>query len=126
VTFAGGVDDRRKNELLRQSKLGISLSYEEGWGLSICEYLAAGLPVVAYRLPVFAQVFTGQLDEVGLGDWREAAARTVAWLSDERKRRERAEAGRRFIGRYDYREVARKELAALQSVVERRVTGRGR
>jgi glycosyltransferase involved in cell wall biosynthesis len=59
VTFTGGVDDRRKNELLRQSKLGISLSYEEGWGLSICEYLAAGLPVVAYRLPVFAQVFTG-------------------------------------------------------------------
>ena len=124
VTFAGGVDDRRKNELLRQSKVGISLSYEEGWGLSICEYLAAGLPVVAYRLPVFAQVFTGQLDEVDLGDWREAAARTVAWLNDERKRQERADAGRRFIRRYDYREVARKELAALQSAVERGVTGR--
>ncbi len=118
VTFTGGVDDRRKNELLRQSKVGISLSYEEGWGLSICEYLAAGLPVVAYRLPVFAQVFPGQLDEVGLGDWREAAARTVAWLGDERKRRERAEAGRRFIVQYDYREVARNELAALAAACE--------
>ncbi len=124
VTFAGGVDDRRKNELLRQSKVGISLSYEEGWGLSICEYLAAGLPVVAYRLPVFAQVFTGQLDEVDLGDWRAAAARTVAWLSDEGKRQERADAGRRFIRRYDYREVARTELAALQSAVEQGVTDR--
>ncbi|MCL4178305.1 MAG: glycosyltransferase family 4 protein [Verrucomicrobia bacterium] len=118
VTFTGGVDDRRKNELLRQSKVGISLSYEEGWGLSICEYLAAGLPVVAYRLPVFAQVFPGQLDEVDLGDWREAAARTVAWLGDERKRRERAEAGRRFIVQYDYREVARNELAALAAACE--------
>jgi glycosyltransferase involved in cell wall biosynthesis len=113
----GGVDDRRKNEWLRQSKMGISLSYEEGWGLSICEYMAAGLPVVAYSLPVFAQVFPGQLDEVRLGDWREAAIRTVAWLRDERKRQERAEAGRRFIVQYDYREVARNELKALCGAV---------
>jgi glycosyltransferase involved in cell wall biosynthesis len=125
VTFTGGVDDRRKNELLRESKLGISLSYEEGWGLSICEYLAAGLPVVAYRLPVFAQVFPGQLDEVGLGDWREAAVRTVAWLKDDRKRQQQAEAGRRFILQYDYRQVARNELAALQQALERRSPLRG-
>jgi glycosyltransferase involved in cell wall biosynthesis len=125
VTFTGGVDDRRKNELLRESKLGISLSYEEGWGLSICEYLAAGLPVVAYRLPVFAQVFPGQLDEVGLGDWREAAVRTVAWLKDDRKRQQQAEAGRRFILQYDYRQVARDELAALQQALERRSPLRG-
>jgi glycosyltransferase involved in cell wall biosynthesis len=119
ITFTGGVDDRRKNELLRQSKLGISLSYEEGWGLSICEYMAAGLPVVAYRLPVFGQVFPGQLDEVDLGDWRAAAVRTVAMLKDGELRRERGEAGRRFIMRYDYREVARKELSALQGAVQR-------
>jgi glycosyltransferase involved in cell wall biosynthesis len=126
VTFTGGVNDRRKNELLRRAKVGVSLSYEEGWGLSICEYMAAGLPVVAYRLPVFEQVFPGQLDEVGLGDWREAAVRTVGLLKDEDKRRERAEAGRRFIVRYDYREVARNELAALQKPSESPLDSRGR
>jgi glycosyltransferase involved in cell wall biosynthesis len=118
VTFAGGVDDGRKNELLQQSRVGISLSYEEGWGLSICEYLAAGLPVVAYRLPVFEHVFPGQLDEVDLGNWRAAAERTIAWLNDEPRCRARADAGRQFIARYDYREVARRELAALQALFE--------
>ncbi len=118
ITFTGGVDDSRKNELLHMAKVGISLSFEEGWGLSICEYLAAGLPVVAYGLPVFKHVFPSQLDEVQLGDWQGAARKTIALLGDERRRRERAEAGRRFIVRYDYREVAKAELAALQETVD--------
>jgi glycosyltransferase involved in cell wall biosynthesis len=126
VAFAGGVVDHRKNELLRQSKVGISLSFEEGWGLSICEYLAAGLPVVAYRLPVFEHVFPGQLDEVDLGDWGAAAERTIEWLKDEPRRRARAVSGRQFIARYDYREVARRELGAMQALFENQGSSRKR
>ena len=116
VTFTGGVSEARKNELLNQAKIGISLSYEEGWGLSITEFMASSLPVVTYQLPVYDEVFPGQLERVNLGDWRAAAARTVGLLGNEAKREELGRAGRAFVQRYDYREVAGKELEALAAV----------
>jgi glycosyltransferase involved in cell wall biosynthesis len=115
VTFTGGISEARKNELLVQAKVGITLSYEEGWGLSITEFMASGLPVVAYQLPVYDEVFAGQLERVNAGDWRAAAARTLALLGDEARREELGRAGRAFVRRYDYRAVAAKELAALQA-----------
>ena len=117
VTFTGGISEAEKNQRLREARLGISLSYEEGWGLSITEFMASCLPVVTYQLPVFDEVFPGQLERVPLGDWRAAAARTVDLLADEAKRKQLGSANRAFIRRYDYREVAARELAALQDAV---------
>lgn len=113
--FTGGIDEQRKNALLAQCRLGLSLSYEEGWGLSVTEFLAMGLPVVAYALPVFEDVFPGQLELVKAGD-REAAARAVTdLLGDEGRLRERGAAGREFARKYDYRQTAVEELQALEA-----------
>jgi glycosyltransferase involved in cell wall biosynthesis len=111
--FTGGIGEAEKNRLVAGSKVGLSLSYEEGWGLSINEFLAAGLPVVAYDLPIFAQVFPGQLDLVPMHDASAAAKRIVRLLEDESLRREKAQRGREFIQRYDFREVAKAELGPL-------------
>src|SRR4029078_9877103 len=53
VTFTGGVPELEKNRLLADSKIGLSLSFEEGWGLSVNEYLATGIPAVVYDLPIY-------------------------------------------------------------------------
>lgn len=116
VEFTGGVSETRKNELVRQARVGLSLSFEEGWGLSINEFLAAGLPVVAYDLPIFAHVFPGQLDLVRPGDRAGFADKLLVWLADESARWERGRAGREFVKRYDYREVAGQELEVLLSL----------
>lgn len=115
VTFTGGIGEREKNGLLSRCRLGVSLSYEEGWGLSVLEFLASGLPVVAYELPVFAHAFPGQLELVKLGDWQTLAQCALRLLSDETECVRRSEAGRRFVERYDFRQVARQELEALQA-----------
>lgn len=119
VTFTGGISENKKNELLAQSRIGVSLSYEEGWGLSVTEFLAAGLPVAAYELPVFRHIFPGQLVPVPPGDWRGLAREVTALLADESRQRALGNAGRQFAQRYDYRQVAKEELAALQAVVNR-------
>jgi glycosyltransferase involved in cell wall biosynthesis len=124
--FTGGINDARKNEELRRARVGISLSREEGWGLSVTEFLAAGLPVVACHLPVFDHVFPGQLELVPPGDWRAAAVRTVELLRDEKRRARRGAAGRDFIRRYDYRTVARAELEALEPSAAGPQPGSGR
>ncbi|MCL5096301.1 MAG: glycosyltransferase family 4 protein [Candidatus Omnitrophica bacterium] len=116
VTFTGGIGEEEKNARLAQCRVGMSLSFEEGWGLSITEFLAAGLPVVAYELPVFGLVFPGQLDLVKAGDKQRLARQILALLNDEARRRSRGQQGRKFIERYDYRQVARNELASLEEL----------
>ena len=123
VTFTGGVGETEKNTLLVQARVGLSLSFEEGWGLSINEFLGAGLPVVAYDLPIFGQVFPGQLDLVKPGDRSGAAKKVLALLEDELQQREQGGRGRDFVARYDYRKVAQVELQALQSAVSKARNG---
>lgn len=120
VMFTGGISDAEKDALLPQCRVGLSLSREEGWGLSVTEYLAVGLPVVAMHLPIFDHVFPGQLDLVPLGDAPRAAIRVLHWLEQPEAARRQAEQGRRFVERYDYRAIAEAELAALTAAIERR------
>lgn len=114
ITFTGGIPDAQKNRLMTQCRVGLSLSREEGWGLSVTECLGFGMPVVAMHLPIFDHVFPGQLDLVPMGDTEQCAARVLHWLKDEPARLRQARQGRDFIERYDYAPVAREEMAALQ------------
>lgn len=119
VTFTGGISDAEKDALLASCRIGLSLSREEGWGLSITEFLALGLPVVAMDLPIFQHVFPRQLDLVLPRDAVAAATRVLFWLEHPELANQRAVHGRNFVTRYDHREVAQQELAALKSAVER-------
>ena len=119
VTFTGGIPEKEKNDLLCRSRIGLSLSFEEGWGLSINEFLATGIPVVAYGLPIFDTVFPDQLIKVPVGD-KSATARAILDLIDvPARQRELGLRGRQFVQRYDFRNVAKQELAALQQLFEK-------
>ena len=117
VTFTGGITEERKNDLMRASRTGLSLSFEEGWGLSITEFLAMEMPVVAYALPVFEQVFPTHLELVSRGNPGAAATETLALLNDPKRMKKRGMNGSRFVQRYDYRQIARAELAVLETAL---------
>jgi glycosyltransferase involved in cell wall biosynthesis len=116
VHFTGGIPEAEKDRLLGKSKIGLSLSFEEGWGLSINEFLAAALPVVAYALPIFDSVFPKQLYGVKVGDFEAAAAEIVRLLAADHERKETGRRGRRFVMQYDYRNVAKNELKLLEEL----------
>lgn len=118
--FTGAVDESTKNELLAAARVGLSLSYEEGWGLSVMEYLAFGLPVAAYRLPVFEAVFPDQFLMTPLGDAETLADAVADLLSDPERIATQGARGREFVRRYDHRKVAMDELRLLESVVNKR------
>lgn len=117
ITITGGISETEKNHLLHRSRIGLSFSYEEGWGLSITEFMANSLPVVAYHLPVFDTVFPGQLDLVGLGDWEAAADHVLALLDNPLRQSEMAQQGWQFIKRYSLREIATQELTVISSAL---------
>lgn len=109
VTFTGGIDERTKLQFLNQCKIGLSLSFEEGWGLSITEFLAMGLPVVAYDLPVFHHVFNNVLQLVPDFDKSLAACKILHLLKDPAERTRWGQKGRQLVARYDISAVAEKE-----------------
>ncbi len=126
VTLTGAVSEAEKCRLLSRCRIGLSLSREEGWGLSVNEFLGIGLPVVAMEVPVFRSVFPHQLDLVPQGDISAAANRVVHWLDHPEESRRRGIEGREFVKRYDHRAVAERELEILKEAVRRRRVKGGR
>lgn len=120
VELTGAIPEARKTALLGQCRVGLSFSREEGWGLSVNEFLATGLPVVAMEIPVFRTVFPGQLDFVPLQDTQAAADRILHWLDRPDECRTRGIAAREFVRRYDHRSVASLELGLLQQAIARK------
>jgi glycosyltransferase involved in cell wall biosynthesis len=68
VLLHGFVPDDKMREMLSAASVFISCSYEEGWGISIAEALAAGLPCVAYDLPSHREIFADAIARVPLSD----------------------------------------------------------
>ncbi len=128
VVFTGGIDEAKKDDLLSRSRVGLSLSFEEGWGLSVQEFLAAGLPVVAYRLPVFEEVFPGVLNQVTKGDINAFADALGDLLLKAEERDAQGRRGRAFVERYSVQEVAKRELGFLEEMLEseKRIKGKAR
>ena len=57
-----------KIKILKQSRLFVLPSFYESWGMVAAEAMAAGLPVVAYSLPVYQDLFSKGINQVKIGD----------------------------------------------------------
>lgn len=90
VRFTGFVSDEEKLRLLTRAEVAACPSSKEGWGITVIEANACGVPVVAARVPGLRDAVvdgeTGVL--VPLGD-REAIARALIDLLHDRAARER-------------------------------------
>ncbi|MDA8019455.1 MAG: glycosyltransferase family 4 protein [Thermoanaerobaculia bacterium] len=68
VTLYGPVSDARLWSLLRGARCLVLPSYEEGYSLVIAEALVAEIPVLAYDLPHYSEVFGEAITRVPCGD----------------------------------------------------------
>jgi glycosyltransferase involved in cell wall biosynthesis len=113
VEWRGFVSEAEKRRILAQSRVLLAPSYEEGWGIAVCEALAGGVPVVAYRHPVLDEVFGDAYLAVSPGDVDGLAELAARVLTDASYAEERSQAGRVTAERYDVRRVAELELEAI-------------
>jgi len=108
VKFFGNLPKSELYSLMKSSRIVISLSYEEGWGIAVREALACGRPCVAYRIPAF-QDLEEYLNFVDLGD-TEAMSREIIALLDSFNQQKPL--SYQPVGA-SWREVAQKELAFI-------------
>jgi glycosyltransferase involved in cell wall biosynthesis len=113
IEWRGFVSEEEKRLILSESRLLLAPSYEEGWGISVCEAMATAVPVVAYRLPVLDELFGSAYLGASPGDIRGLAERAVHVLTDDSAAEMLSKRGRETAERYDVDRVADQELHAI-------------
>ena len=113
VTLFGFISESKKRQIMANSKIFIFPSWLESWGIALAEAMAFELPVVAYGLPVYKEVFDDKLITVPLGDTEAMAKQAILLLENPALSREIGQKGREFIKKYDWSIVAKRELSAI-------------
>jgi glycosyltransferase involved in cell wall biosynthesis len=121
IEWRGFVSENEKRQILGECRLLIAPSYEEGWGISVCEALASAVPVVAYRLPVLDELFGSAYLAADPGDVAGLAQLAVRVLTDDAVADAFSRRGRQTAERYDVANVADQEL----DIILGRRTGSG-
>lgn len=120
VDFAGYLPHAAKVQLLWESHVLLNPSPKEGWGLTVVEANACGVPVVASRRPGLVDSVrdgeTGTL--VPYGDARAFARAALEFLCDEERRAAYAERARAWARRFTWEDAALQTERILRQAVE--------
>lgn len=113
ISFLGWVPRDEIYPVLKSSKVFVFPSHEEGFGIALCEAMAAGLPAVAYDLPVFREVFPRGVTRICLGDYSAFASAVANLLRDENLRQKESQDAVAVAAKYDWGRTASIELSKI-------------
>ncbi|UCF78333.1 MAG: glycosyltransferase family 4 protein [Candidatus Eiseniibacteriota bacterium] len=120
VEFKGHVDAREKVRLLCRASVTANPSPKEGWGLTVVEANACGVPVVASRSPGLVDSVrdgeTGFLVEHG--DVEQLAAKIVDILVDEALRQRLSRGALQWAEKFNWKDCARRSAEVVQHTAE--------
>ncbi|MEM3577967.1 MAG: glycosyltransferase family 1 protein [Candidatus Bathyarchaeia archaeon] len=117
VFVRGRCADVELFQLLKQSKVFVFPSLFEGWGISVAEALACGLPVVAYDIPALREVF-GKCKSVFLVPVKDIdglASRILKVLGKNAQECESLSlASKSYVARFSWEKVASRDSEILR------------
>ena len=90
-------------------------------GIVIGEAMACGLPVVAYDLPVYKEIYKQGIITVPVKHFKLFSAEVIGLLENESKKNALAEKGRLQVTKYDWAQVSMKEFSLLKSLSSRNI-----
>jgi glycosyltransferase involved in cell wall biosynthesis len=122
VVLHGYLPEPEKTALVARARLHLSASRGEGWGLSVTEAAALGVPTVAYDVDGLRDAVrdgvTGWLVADG-EDVEDVVERALKELADLDRRREMAASCRDWAARFDWARSAGRMSALLDAVIRR-------
>jgi glycosyltransferase involved in cell wall biosynthesis len=119
VTFTGYIGDEEKAVAIQRMHLIVNTSSKEGWGLTVLEANACGIPVIASDVPGLRDAVVN--GETGMlyrfGNVGELAAKIVGLLKDDQLRLSFSEGARKFAGEFSWDRSADRLLQKIEQVV---------
>lgn len=119
IDLLGFISEKDKIETLKYSKIFIFPSYEEGWGIAVCEAMACGLAVVAYDLPAYKNVYKMGMLTVPIGDIKALTEKIENLLKDESMRVTMGKKAEIQANEYDINNIARDEFSIINKEFNR-------
>lgn len=116
IDILGFLEDKKAFGILKSSKVFVFPSHEEGFGIAPLEAQACGLPVVAWNLPAFEEVFPKGMIKVKIGNIEKFASKVIELIANKQLYQELAEEAIYNASRYDWDKVAKRELYLLEKV----------
>lgn len=95
-------------DVLKNTKLLLFTDHEAGFGLIVAEAMNAGLPVVAYNLPIFGEVYKQGYVSVPLGNTEKFASEILSFLNDPKRYETLKSLAKRQAEAFDWNQAARK------------------
>ena len=114
IRIFGFLEDSDAFLLMKNSKLFVFPSHEEGFGIAVAEAMACNVPVVAWNLPVYDEAYKDHMIQIKENDLDAFAAAILNLLDNESKRAFIAEKARIYIRKYDWSIISKKHLEIIQ------------
>jgi glycosyltransferase involved in cell wall biosynthesis len=116
IEVLGYLAEERKSTVLNSGNVFLFPSREEGFGIAIAEAIFCGLPVVAWDLPVYSEVFAKGLIQIKIGQIESFANAVILLLKDKEYADRLAEEGRENIRKYNWDRLAQEETKMLGQI----------
>lgn len=113
IDFRGYLPNKEAFEVIKSSKIFLFPSHEEGFGIVGLEAQALRLPVVAWRLPVFEEIFPQGMTKIKIGEMKKFANEVVKLLKNKNFYQRLSKEAVRNADRYSWDKTAERELKIL-------------
>ena len=114
VIMTGFVTEERKYALLKQSRIFVFPSYLESFAQVVWEAMACGLPIIAYKLPVYEEFCGNNIIYVNIGDIEGLAIKILELLRDDALQEKMRRVGYKIAEKYDWDNVARRQFEIIR------------
>lgn len=118
IEILGYLEDNEAFRLIKASKVFVFPSYEEGFGIAALKAMACGVPVVAWDLPVYREVFPEGMIKVPIGNVKKFADEVLRLQNDQHLYKEMKKDAISIASKYDWDRVAEREIELIKKLLD--------
>lgn len=119
IDLLGYLEDNETFPIVKASRVFVFPSHEEGFGIAILEAMVCGLPVVAWDLPVYREIFPKGMIRIPIGDCGEFARAILNLLEGGQLREDTLKEAKEISQRYDWNKIIERELELIENLIRK-------